>query len=357
MNTKVTHAFFTLLRSGLWDTPIDRVDCFPLDDKGWDDLYDLAIKQTVEALVFDGVQRLDSGLLPKKALLVKWLVRVEKIAQRNTWMDRLVAEQARFLKEVGLDPMLVKGQGLAVCYVRPERRLCGDIDWYFGSRVAYRRANELIGSKGIEVNSTAGFSCSYKWNGCEVEHHQRLFDLYNPFCQAALRRMEEFEKAECMRVVIGDTEALVPSPMMQCVQVSTHILKHLLSFGVGLRQLCDVARLYFTYHDEVDGLALKRIYRKVYIEKWVHLLHELLVRYIGLPTVYLPFESKEHVSADWVMTDILEGGNFGFHNEDSSSGSGRDRKKLWWNAKRYFRYAPMEVLSFPLVHFYSRLIS
>lgn len=356
MNTNVTHAFFTLLRSGLWDGPIDRMEYFPLNEKEWTALYDLAVKQTVEAVVFDGVQRLDSDLLPKKTLLVKWLVRVEKIAQRNTWMNALVDDQVDFFKDGGLSPMLLKGQGVAICYVRPERRLCGDIDWYFGSRVTYNQAREKLRKKGVEVKDTPGFSCFYKWKECEVEHHLRLFDLHSPFCQPALRRLEESERDKYMNVAVGDGEIRLPSPFVQCVQISTHILKHLLSFGVGLRQLCDVARLYFTYHDQLDGLALKQLYRKVRVEKWVHLLHDLLVRYIGLPPAYLPFESEQAVSADWMMKDILVGGNFGFHGEASTSGSGRNKKKLWRNVNRYFHCAPMEALSFPFVHFYSRFV-
>jgi hypothetical protein len=41
------------------------------------------------------------------------------------------------------------------------------------------------------------------------------------------------------------------------LQVNAHILKHLLSFGIGIRQLCDAARLYKTYHNQVDGNVLK----------------------------------------------------------------------------------------------------
>lgn len=354
MTEKTTQAFFTLLRAGLWGQPVDSLDCFPMDEKGWKDLYELSIKQTMEAVVFDAVAQLETGLGPQQTLLRKWLVRTEKIAQRNVWIDRIVAQQVGLFENNGADPMLVKGQGLAHCYPKPERRLSGDIDWYFATKQGYETANALVRKAGINLKTDAGFSSSYLWNQCEVEHHQKLIDLHNPFCQSYVGRLQGEEKQRRVAIVVGDRAVLLASPLMQCLQVSSHILKHLLSFGVGLRQLCDLARVYYTYHNQINAEQLKAVYQKVKIDKWVALLHELLVEYIGLPKEYLPFENETAPAADWMLDDILAGGNFGFYTPSTVKPSKRDKGTIWRNAIRYFPYAPMEALSFPIVHFYSR---
>lgn len=354
---RIPQALFALLRAGLWGEQVDGANCFPLSANDWNTLFQLAVEQTVEGLVFDGVQKLDSTLLPEKALLVKWLVRIEKTAQRNAWMNGIIKEQVSFFTARGLDPMLLKGQGLAACYRLPERRSCGDIDWYFANPFAYEKANYLIKDKGITVEYTPGFSSSYKWKECEVEHHSKMLDFYNPFCKSFLRHLEESEKSKRIEVIHGGALLSLPSPTMQTIQVNAHILKHVLSYGIGLRQLCDAARIYYTYHSLLDGLLLKKIYRQLRVLDWIYVLHEVLTTYIGLPAEYLPFKAPKKVSGQWMVDDILAGGNFGFYSKHGAAGEGtRNKKEIWQNVLKYFRYAPFEAISFPIVHFYSRFV-
>jgi hypothetical protein len=289
-------------------------------------------------------------------------VRVEKIEQRNNWMNKIIAEQCAFFeRKGGLQPLLLKGQGLALCYPDPSRRICGDIDWYFPTKDAYRKAFRDIADMGVNIRSTAGYSAYYQWKGCGVDHHQKLFDIHNPFCRSYLRDLEQQEEKRSSHTSLSGAELLLPAPLIQVLQTSTHILKHLLSFGIGIRQLCDVARVYTTYQKQIDGTYLEAIYTKLKIIKWVDLLHDLLVRYIGLPTRDLPFSIRKEQGADWMMEEILRSGNFGFHDEryqkeQQHQGREKSTQRIWNNLMKYFPYAPMEALSFPWVHFYSGLI-
>lgn len=348
---RIQTAFFALLRAGLWDRPIDDLSSFPLSAGEWKTLYEKSKQQTVEAIVFDGLQQLDASFFPPRPLLLQWCVRVERIEQRNNWMNQILAEQNAVFTKHGLRAMLLKGQGLAHCYSQPRHRVCGDIDWCFRTKASYQAANEIVSSLGIEVKYVAGYSASYRWKGCEIEHHQRLFDLHNPFLKKYLRRLVLDKQVQNNTIEVFGTSLVVPAPILQILQVNAHILKHLLSFGVGMRQLCDAARLYAVYKAALDGDFLKNIYSKTNILKWVMLLHRLLVDYIGLPKADLPFSLPEGVKAHWMMEEIWKGGDFGFYNEQASGS--RAKQRLWSNFKKYFPYAPMEAISFPLVHFYS----
>src|SRR5690606_29307272 len=203
---------------------------------------------------------------------------------------------------------------------------------------------------GAKVSNMAGFSSEYLWQGIVVEHHQKMVDLHNPFLTRYLKNLEtDF----CHRRVQQDGQGnalFLPAPMLMIVQVNAHILKHLLSFGLGIRQLCDSARVYCEFHNEVNGSELQTVYRRLGILKWIDLLHVILVKYIGLPKQYLPFELPEQLNADWMMDEIWRSGNFGFYD------SGREQavKRIWSNMKKYMRYAPMEAISFPVMQFYSK---
>ncbi|AQX04964.1 hypothetical protein BAX97_17000 [Elizabethkingia meningoseptica] len=363
LENKVSNAFFTLLRAGLWNRPIDYMGCFPLSEEDWDALFRISIQQTVEGVVFDGIQMLPKDQLPPRELHLKWLVRIEKIGQRNTWMNNIIAEQTRFFSTINVQPLLLKGQGLAVCYENPSRRVCGDIDWCFQSKEDFYKADDLLTRHGIVTQSTAGYSSCYLWRGCEIDHHQKIFDIHNPFSSRYLQNLEEIEKENYIQMDIHGTKVLLLSPTLQMLQVNAHILKHLLSFGIGIRQLCDAAVLYKTYKNKINGEKLKEIYTRLKIVKWVALLHEVLVKYIGLSKENLPFSYEIKHSADWMMEEIWRSGNFGFHDERyqkeqnvSSEKRENTKKRLWNNFIKYVPYAPMEAISFPLVHFYSGLV-
>lgn len=64
----VQDAFFSLLRSGLWGTQADVRLFGSLSAADWDELYHIARKQALIALIFDGVNTLPAGLRPPHPL-------------------------------------------------------------------------------------------------------------------------------------------------------------------------------------------------------------------------------------------------------------------------------------------------
>ncbi|NAW51346.1 hypothetical protein GNY06_08115 [Elizabethkingia argentiflava] len=362
LEDKVTKAFFTLFRAGLWNHSLNDREFPCLSHADWDVLFQFAVRQTVEGIVFDGVQKLDKDLLPPRELHIKWLIRVEQIGKLNRRMNSIITEQSVFFSKINLQPLLLKGQGVAMCYENPDRRVCGDIDWYFPSIQDFQTANQELIQRGFNIIPMPGYSSCYVWKDCQIDHHQKLFDLYNPFLSKYLRDLQFQQMEEQIRVHRQGVEWLLLSPLLQILQVNSHILKHLLSFGIGIRQLCDAAVLYKNYHNRIDGSELKRVYAKLKILRWINLLHHILVKYIGLPPEYLPFPMEKGTSADWMMQEIWQSGNFGFYDvryqkETPQQLFKREKTKvrIWKNFIKYVPYAPMEAMSFPLIHFYSGL--
>jgi len=340
-----------LLRLGLWGKKGD-LDFLPLTDEQWERLYESALMHTVEGVIYDALQQLPADLLPSRDLMMKWTVRIDQVERHNKRMNTCIAEQLALFSEQDIEPILLKGQGVASCYKVPEHRVCGDVDWYFTSKDQYLKANDLFRDMGVNISETAGFSSEYTWRGIVIEHHQRMFDIHNPF---SIGYVDSLERDFYDKRVKHDVEGIavsLPAPLLMMLQVNAHILKHMLSFGLGIRQLCDSARVYCEFRNEVDGHELKEIYKRLGILKWINLLHAILVKYIGLPVQYLPFELPRNVNADWMMEDIWRSGNFGFYD------SGREQapKRIWVNMKKYIKYAPMEAISFPLMQTYSKFV-
>ncbi|MCI0920747.1 nucleotidyltransferase family protein [Sphingobacterium rhinopitheci] len=357
LDSNVVTAFFTLLRSGLWGTPVDNLMCFPLTDTEWNLLYNIAVAQTVEGIVYDGIQNLPQDNLPSRIILLTWVVKVNRIEITNKKMNNCIEEQVLFFNSLNVKPILLKGQGVASYYVEPKHRVCGDIDWYFDNENDSKLVEEALSNQNILISKPTIDSSNYYWKQCEVEHHTKLFDVFNPFARYRLKNVENDFLKNRGKV---DSYYILP-PNINILQVNLHILKHLLSFGIGLRQFCDSAVLYAKLETKYDKQWLHKIYEDIGIIKWIHVLHHLLVNYLGLPEKSLPFAIKPYTTSKWMAEEILSTGNFGFFDENFNTKNSDNliirknkSKKLLYSFRTYFLLAPYEALSFPIVHFVER---
>lgn len=360
---KVQRAFISLLKIGLWNSVIDTFDIFILSSSEWLVLYQVAIAQTVEGLVFDAITKLPGQYQPPKMLALKWAVRIDAVERENLKKEKIIAEIAGLLKAHHIDVTLLKGSSLAVHYAKPLLRLSGDVDFYFENSDAFKKANQLIKQKGIKIKYGALNSTYYSWKGCEIEHHSKLIDIVNPFQKRYLKKMERQEADRKTPVILDGMKINSPSVLMTHIQVNAHILKHFLGFGIGLRQFCDVARLYFNTSHSLECDQLKFAYKKLGIYNWMELTHSFLVHQLGLNPEFLPYQIQQCEDNQWLMNDVLNAGNFGFYSGQFSSApqTHQERKHTmtWGLFPRFLkaqRYAHSEALWFPFSRIWSTLL-
>lgn len=361
MDIRLRDIFFQLLRIGLWGKDSLKLTT-PLSETDWSEIRSYAIHHTVEGLIYDSFKFLEHNQLPPLTLRLKWTIRVDQIERHNAKMNEVIASQYTAFVKQGLQPILQKGQGVAACYLIPQHRISGDIDWYFEDG-GYVKARKMLKDKNLAFKDTAGFSLDYDWKGIHIEHHKKLFDLGSPLKFNYLKKIQEKYKSKQEELIINNAPIKILAPELQLLQVNAHILKHLISFGIGLRQICDAARLYYTVASKIDPLLLKEIYHRAGILGWTHLLHTILVKNLGLPIDKLPFPFPDNLDADWMLEEIWYSGNFGFHDERFKDGKVSpfsirpdSTQRIWKSLKNYFKYAPQEILFFPFIRAYSRLL-
>lgn len=346
---KLHAALFTLLRSGLWEREVDSLSVFPLSAVEWEQVFRQSRQQTVTGIVYQGLQYLPDSMLPPEALLIRWTAEADAIERRNKDMDKALCGLYSLLRSHGLNPVLQKGQGVAQFYEKPLLRECGDIDLYFNNPRAMYAATVCIRWQKINVKKMPDKSAFYRWKGMEVEHHSRLFDLHNPFLQSRAYRLE-LEKGYDSVSFLPDPgiKVTVPSPFLNLLLLDLHILKHALGWGIGLRQLCDMARACHRLHGKVDREEMKAACRSLGLEKWNPLLHAFLTEHLGLQPSCLPYPETAP-DARSLFDIVMKGGNFGYKlAERNQHGQSILRRKL--RTARSFRnnlrfvtnYAPKE---------------
>ena len=345
MNEERLHrALGCLLRAGLWEQPEWEEGVFPLAEAEWGALFRLACRQTVQGVVFEGIRKLPEAWCPPRKVLAMWLLAVEQLAKEHARVEARMLEQAAWWKQRGITAIVLKGQGVAAMYPVPERRVCGDIDWYFPNRQEWSAASRIAEEKGCTVETDSDGDMHYMYIDTLTEHHRHWEHLSNPFQKRRLKRLEEAEGYADWRGI----KVLAPIPDL--VQLNTHILKHALVLGIGLRQLCDLAMAYRHYAGSYDTAKLKEQLKRLGLWKWTALLHTVLVEVIGVPLSYLPFPLEKRVDIEPLVRQIWKDGNFGMHRDTEQAFQEKGR----WERCKYLvagipekmglfvKYAPAE---------------
>ena len=281
---KTIEAFFTLLRGGLEEKDIE----YPLilSEKEWEDIVYLASTQTVTGLVFRGVSHLPDGNDIPGQVLMKLMKKADGIARASARISEIRTRLDKVFNAEGLRPVVMKGPEVATFYLHPELRECGDLDLYFPGS-AFDKAVSTISSLGIGIMKSPDGSVRYLFDGIWIDQHRRYYDLRR-------RGLPE-----------------VPSPYATLLMLSAHILKHCMTSGVGLRQICDMAVAYRSLEGSYSKPVLAGIYSSAGLEQWNRLLASFLSAHLGCNSH--PYSPDSLPPPDPLMDIILEGGNFGHH--------------------------------------------
>ena len=377
--------FFQLLRLAIGSS-----DVIPLIEKEeWNTIYEMARKQSLLGVAFDGVQKMSDAAKMKGesmemdvGLLMIWLGKCKQIEKRNRQLDEAVGKVSAWFQKKGFRTCILKGQGNALMYHHPEHRTPGDIDlWVSG------KPSEVI----LFVHSIApAEKASYHhidfpaFNGIPVEVHYRPCYLQNPLYNHRLQRFfaEHADEQFSNDVVLWGGKVAIPTASFNAVYQLVHIYNHLFQEGIGLRQIVDY---YFVIEslpqitqintDEVytpskirlssaDNNQSAEYKRNINGQNFVALQREL--KYFGLwqfagAVMYVLHEvlglseNKMIASMDvkqgkLLLEEILQGGNFGQYDERYGFGQGA----IGHNLQRLFRdwrlvrYYPTEALSEPI---------
>ena len=320
---KTLQALFALLRAGLWSRADEAMaSVFPLSGQEWERVYDIACQQTVAGIAFRGLEWLPEGTEPPIGLMAKWMARVDRIERSNEAMNAAVARLYGHFSAHGVEAVLQKGQGIAMMYPEPLLRESGDIDLYFPGHDGV--SDPLEGITGTVRERHPDGSWVYRFDGIIIEHHGQLVDIQRPRCRKYAERLIEEKGFE--RLVLGNgTEVVVPSPEVNLLLLSSHILKHAMGVGIGLRQICDYAVAMRHYEGRVNEEEMREIWRLTGLEKWQGVLEGFVGRFLDSDGV-LARNDKNGAPVDkkktGVLLDIvLKGGNFGVYSKDRAEAS------------------------------------
>lgn len=323
------NAFFALLRAGLWkkclvyDSWLMGHDNSDID---WDEVYRLAVEQSVHGLVLQGIDNFrlqDLGGKIPQYLLLHWIGEVQVLEQRNLAMNKFIAELIEKLRRADVYTLLLKGQGIAQCYERPLWRCCGDVDLFLNED-NYNRAKEQLGpiATDVEKEYVREKHLGMTIRGFVVELHGTLRCGLSSRIEKGLDEIKRaiFFEGRVRLWMNGRTQVFLSNADEDVVYVFTHMLQHFFKEGLGLRQVCDWCRSLWTYKDTLNHELLESRLRKMGLMSEWKAFGAFAVEYLGMPSEAMPMystDAKWKRKAEKICAFILEVGNMG-HNRDMS---------------------------------------
>lgn len=331
----------------------------------WEELFDMAVKQSLVGVCFVGLQRLgadsDDGFARigmSGELYFNWMGMAAQINLKNEIVNEQCAQLQKRLAADGLRSSILKGQAVATLYGEELRgfRQSGDIDIYVdcGREKAIEYAHSIQGDvdwdyKHLHLKVFDGPSAG-SGTRTEVEMHYVPEVLLNLRKNRKLQKwFKEPEVSSSMFQVSCDI--VCPSAEFNLFYILLHTYRHFLYEGVGVRQLMDY--FFVLRNDEVDEPMRQRAIKTITSFGMSHFASGvmwIMKDVFGLDEERLLCEPDEK-EGRYILDEVMAGGNFGHHDErlkaTPSGKIGAVMKILKHNCHILFHY-PGEALWSPV---------
>lgn len=347
----------------------------------WQQLYNIAKKQSLVGVCFAGVQKLyndnandnlsnhsNTSNLSELQYLT-WMGMAAKIQQRNEVVNRQCVDLQKRLSDDGLRCSILKGQGVGALYnVNPNANLAmlrqsGDIDVFVagGMEKVQGYCTEKFGEVEWDyINAHTPF-----YDNTEVEMHWRAQAMTNLFLNRKLQEWlcEHQEEMFNANVNLNANGSITtPSAEFNAFYILLHCYHHMFESGLGLRQLMDWYFVLKSRNNENDNENenenLVALFEQFSMRKFAEGVLWLIWHVFEgenpdsfLVTPNSSFLTPNPKEGRFLLNEVMQNGNFGHHDERVKKvGSGK-MSELWRNVQHNWHLAshyPSEFLWQPV---------
>ena len=299
----VSQAMLTLLGRALFS--VDSGD-LP-EDTDWAALYRESRAQTVHLLVYDCLHQSERAAMPPE-VEAQW----KQSALMTLWNNEQVQKEQMVvldtLRKAAIPCVLLKGSSSAMCYPKPELRCAGDIDLLV-SKETLNRAEQLL--EGL------GYVPPEEEHHCHISMHRDRMVTELHFEPNRIPNSPLGNEIRAFFLGAEQTSEnwnglpVLPS-CQRAVVLLLHKLEHIVSSGMGLRQLCDWAVFVRSALTPEVWAELEPLLVQFRMLHFTKVITSVCVRYLALPASCAPWcEDAAEELCELMIGEILKSGNFG----------------------------------------------
>jgi len=309
MTTSEAH-YFSLMKAALWGEPVT------LDGNvDWREIIGIARFHATTTLVADVALRLPESDRPSedRQAKLKGALRSNLFSQIES--KQILTKVVTTLRENGIEPVLLKGFGLAQLYPNPALRQFGDNDLFVGL-ACFHEACALVRSLPgaytwcMEVDS--GRHYNVEFGNVVFEIHRVSAEMTEPKENALYAAIEHDGLVEHVQHIdIDGFPITIPSKEFMVFFTFFHAWHHFTTSGVGWRQVSDVAMALHVYYRQIDLDKLHKWIEAMDLMQPWQAFGYLIVNCLGLREAEMPFFNAScRRRAQKVYRRVMAEGNF-----------------------------------------------
>ena len=345
----IHQVFFGLLRLAVSGTPYE---VSPMTDEDWAVLYRMAHQQSLKGLLYAAVSQLPTGQHPPMELAMQWISEAEANRGMNDLQNHEAARLTKLFGDAGRRTAILKGQANARLYPDKLSRQPGDIDiWVEGGResvidllisMGLLDEKPTISNAGKRDKATTSYHHAHlpaTKDGIAVEVHYRPSSgNFNPWTN---RPLQAWLEREIQQTTLVEEGFYVPSTRFAMMMQLAHIQRHFLGGGIGMRHVCDYYLL-LQNATEADRKEVAARLRSFGLHQTAGALMWVLGEVLQLRAELMICPTDSY-RGEWMLREIMTGGNFGHYAERHQQGMWRRVFAGKWRHLRLMRFNFWEV--------------
>ncbi len=217
----------------------------------------------------------------------------------------------------GIPYTILKGFASALYYPDPLMRSMGDVDFLVDTD-DFEKADEALKNSGYEsTGKNHDVHDVYISKLCRCEMHFQPSGIPNGKAGVKVRKYLS-NLLDCSQDVETELGTVrIPSRFHHGLIILLHMCHHLTGDGLGLRHLCDWA-VYINAIGEDEFINMfEKVLKDIGLWDFAKVMTLICCEYLGCPGMKWA-EDADKKLADYILIDIIIGGNFGQKNADRS---------------------------------------
>ena len=221
----------------------------------------------------------------------------------------------KIMNDAGVPCSILKGFASALYYPDPLMRSMGDVDYLVDTDDFENAANALKNSGYIDSENSHDVHDVYLGNVCRCEMHFQPSGIPKGKAGVKVRKYLSglLENSRKIQTELG--EITVPSEFHHGLIILLHMCHHLTGDGLGIRHLCDWAVYLNSIGKDKFLEMFENVLKDIGLWNFAKIMTFISCEYLGLPNMQWA-KSADQKLADYILIDIIIGGNFGQKNAD-----------------------------------------
>lgn len=306
LGKSINQLFFELIRASIG---VSKLSAIPSAHE-WEQLYDMARKQSLVCICFSGLQQLCENHSELTAnmpmpLKMQWIGQVmayEKIYARH---EKVMAELALLYSKEGLRMMVLKGYGLSLDWPVPNHRMMGDLDIYHYGQ--WREADSFLRKHcNVKVDDGHEHHTVFSFYGVMVENH---YDFINTKAHRDAPRIEARLKQLALengkKIEVQGSTIYLPSADFNAIFLMRHMGQHFAGEHLNLRQVFDWGFFMRAHSQEVNWNATIHFLKEIGLYQFFNQINAICTDCLGFAEDVFPEIERNPSLEQRILRDIL----------------------------------------------------